>query len=167
MLRDRSGSHTTNGLPCWRMRWVTWPIFQNRLHSIAGTRRPLRIHTRIRLPSVEFARPPWLGPGFIYFRPFLLKIVHHPFRNIAASITDSGERSRICCRQHINMTNLLKYARPIQTIRTEYNFLQIADCCFAWSTRSGYWGSRFYSLGILSFFKDIVFSFGLLDNQPG
>ena len=106
-----------------------------------------------------------VGTGFYQFQADSAKDCAISFRKIASSMTDLEKRQNLlsAAQQYDKLSEICEIRSRLYGQDAKFSRLRLIVSLVA---KSGYWGSRFYSLGVLSFFKDIAFCFGFLDNQP-
>lgn len=139
--------------------YISESLAQYRRHASAVTdshKNPSAIG-RVRKASL-------VGAGFYQFQADSAKDCASSFRNIASSMTAPENRQKLLAAacQYDKLSEICEIRSRLYGQDAKFSRLRLVVCLV---TSSGYWGSRFYSLGTLSFFKDFAFSIGLLDNQ--
>lgn len=141
--------------------YISESLAQYRRHTSAVTdshKNPSALG-RVRKASL-------VGAGFYQFQADSAKDCASSFRNIASSMTDLAKQQNMlsAARQYDQLSEICEIRSRLYGQDAKISRLRLVASLM---TSSGYWGSRFYSLGTLSFFKDFAFSIGLLDNQHG
>lgn len=141
--------------------YISESLAQYRRHAAAFTdshKNPSALG-RVRKASL-------VGAGFYQFQADSAKDCASSFRNIASSMIDLEKQQNMlsAARQYDQLSEICEIRSRLYGQDAKISRLRLVASLM---TSSGYWGSRFYSLGTLSFFKDFAFSIGLLDNQLG
>jgi glycosyltransferase involved in cell wall biosynthesis len=136
--------------------YISESLAQYRRHTSAVTdshKNPSALG-RVRKASL-------VGSGFYQFQADSAKDCATSFRKIASSMINVEKKQNLltAAYQYDNLSEIVAMRSRLYGYKTMIPKLRTIYLLIA---KRGYWGSRFYTLGTLSFFKDLVFCFGLL-----
>ncbi|MDD2719901.1 MAG: glycosyltransferase family 2 protein [Gallionella sp.] len=107
-----------------------------------------------------------VGTEFYQFQAYSAKDCAASFRNIASAMSDMQKRQKLLVAAGL-YDRLAGICEMRSVLYAQEAMFSRLGTVFRLAARGGYWGSRFCSLGALSFFKDVAFGIGLLEKQPG
>ena len=102
-----------------------------------------------------------VGSSYYKFQAIAATDCASSFRKISALLTDDAKSKNLlvgAC-QYDALAEICAIRARLYELKNPIDKLRML---FAMSIKKGYWGSRFYSLGTLSFLKDFAFSIGVL-----
>lgn len=129
-------------------------LYRRHAAAFTGSHKNPSAINRVRKSSL-------VGAGFYKFQADAAKDCADSFRRISESMLDDEKKKNLlisACKYDV-LSEICGLRARLYALEKTFLKLQVI---YSILMKKGYWGVRFYSLGTLSFFKDVVFGLGFL-----
>ena len=132
-------------------------LYRRHAGAFTGSHKNPSAINRVRKSSL-------VGSEFYKFQSDAAKECANSFRKICESMSNDEKKKNllIAASKYDALSEICGLRARLYGLKNPFAKLRMM---FVMSIKRGYWGSHFYALGTFSFFKDIAFGLGFLNNE--